>query len=212
MSFVQDTWDDLRGKTAAQDAKAASEAAAQGQEAGLEYLKEKERPISALDLASRNLIAGELGINPYQEGQPYSAGGPTSLVDSARQSPLYAAIMGTQRAGEEAIARNASATGGLRGGATIGQLAGFGKDLENQALLQSYNQQLGLAQNLMGGPSLAPQIAQTYGNIGQTRGQGLAAASQARQTGFGNLLGGALSLGGAALGGPVGAALGGIAI
>jgi hypothetical protein len=51
-------------------------------------------------------------------------------------------------------------------------------------LLESYNQQLqglgGLAQL----PSYAPQIAQTMGAIGQTRGAGQVAAGQAWQQGI----------------------------
>lgn len=69
------------------------------------------------------------------------ARGPMSqdqLISQAQGSPLYAAIMGTQRAGEQAILRNASATGGLRGGGTIGNLTDFGQQTANRALLASY--------------------------------------------------------------------------
>lgn len=190
MGFIKDTWDTLRGKDAERAAKEASRASVGAQMEGLEYLKEKERPISQLDLAARNLIAGELGIPAATtegvEGEYIPAGG--GLVERAQKSPLYAAIMSGRDAGEQAIARNALATGGLRTGSTIGQLAGFGKDLQNQALLQSYNQQLGLAQNLMGTPTLAPQIAQQTSNIGQTQALGITGAAQARQQGLGNLI------------------------
>lgn len=213
MGFVADAWgdawDSISGQDAAQDAKRAAGITAEGQQAGLDYLKESERVPRYYSEAARGIIGQELGIAPPPgEGVAGAAGG--GLVERAQQSPLYAAIMGGQDAGEQAIARSANATGGLRSGQAVSDIAGFGKDLQNQALLQSYNNQLGMLSGLTGAQSYAPQIAQQYSNIGQTQGQGYAAAANARQAGLGNLLGGGLQIGGALLGGPVGAAIGGL--
>ena len=184
------TWDTLRGKDAERAAKQASKAQIDAQREALDYLKESEAAPRYYADAARSIIGGELGITPYQDegmGGENIAAAP-SLVDRAKSSPLYSAIMGGRKAGEQAISRSALATGGLRGGATIGNLAGFGRDLQNQALLQSYNQQLGLAQNLMGAPTLAPQIAQQTSNIGKTQALGITGAAQAKQQGLQNLI------------------------
>jgi hypothetical protein len=60
------------------------------------------------------------------------------LITQAQGSPLYAAIMGTQRAGEQSILRNSSATGGLRSGNSNGALTDFGQQTANRALLAAY--------------------------------------------------------------------------
>jgi hypothetical protein len=60
------------------------------------------------------------------------------LITQAQGSPLYAAIMGTQRAGEQSILRNQSATGGLRSGNSNGALTDYGQQTANRALLASY--------------------------------------------------------------------------
>jgi hypothetical protein len=62
------------------------------------------------------------------------------LISEAENSALYRAIMGGRDAGEEAILRNASATGNLRSGGTITDLAEFNRDLENRALLSGYEE------------------------------------------------------------------------
>jgi hypothetical protein len=77
------------------------------------------------------------------------------LITQAQGSPLYAAIMGTQRAGEQSILRNQSATGGLRSGNSNGALTDYGQQTANRALLAAYadgqatdryNQEFGQAQ------------------------------------------------------------------
>lgn len=193
--------DKLSGKDAADAAKEAAATAAAAQQAGLDYLMETEAIPQAFRQAGLQQLGSVYGFDFDPEtGQSTYTGDMSAqqgLIDQAQMSPLYAAIMGTQDAGEQAIARSAMATGGLRGGATAANLAGFGQDLENQALLESYNQQLGGIQGLAGLPSQAGQISQQFGQIGQTQAQGNIAAAQAQQNAFGNLLN---------LGGQVGAA------
>ena len=79
---------------------------------------------------------------------------------------------------EEAIMRHASATGGLRSGNVQEAMYDYNTQLQNQALLQSYNQQLQGLQGLAGLPSYAPQIASGMAGVGQTLGQGVSGAGQ----------------------------------
>lgn len=110
-----------------------------------------------------------------------------SITEMAYDSPLYRAIMSARDAGEQAIARTSSATGGLRGGQSISDLATFNRDLENRAFLESRSDVLRGLGSMAGYSGLAPQIAQGYSNIGQTLGQGQVAAAQARQDGLSGL-------------------------
>jgi len=100
------------------------------------------------------------------------------VIGQAKASPLYGSIMGAREAGEEGILRSASATGTLRSGGTISDIYDYNRDLENQALLASYNQQI---QGLTGlsGTSYAPQIAAGMSGVGSTLAAG-ETASQMR--------------------------------
>ncbi|MFW0776268.1 MAG: hypothetical protein ACN2B6_00930 [Rickettsiales bacterium] len=111
------------------------------------------------------------------------------IADIARRSPLYDAIMSTREAGEESLARNLAATGGLRGGRSISDLARYNTDLENRALLSSYQNVMGGLSSLAGQQGYAPQIAQQYSNIGETRAAGILGQSQATQDLYGGVAG-----------------------
>jgi hypothetical protein len=95
-------------------------------------------------------------------------------------------------------------TGGFRSGNVQGNLYDYNTQLQNQALLQSYNEQLQGLTGLAGLPSNANAIASMTAGIGQTLGQGQTAAGQAygqgtiaaaqaaqsgSQQGIGNLMG-----------------------
>lgn len=170
----------VRNLTGATQAARASEAAAatqaQYQDEALQYLKEAEELPQQFREGALTQLAGLAGLEGGEGSQQ-------QLIDQARMSPLYQAIMGQRQAGEEAILRNQAVTGGLRSGASIGQLTDYGQQLENQALLQSYNQQLGQLQGLAQLPSNVNQIAAQQSGIGQTLAQGQVAAAQARQQG-----------------------------
>lgn len=195
--------DKLLGGDAADAAKEAAATQAAAQQAGLDYLMETEAVPQAFRQAGLQQLGSVYGFGFDPEtGQATYTGDMSAqqgLIDQAQMSPLYAAIMGTQDAGEQAIARSAMASGGLRGGATAANLAGFGQDLENQALLESYNQQLGGIQGLAGLPSQAGQISQQFGQIGQTQAQGNIAAAQAKQDAFNNILNMSTKIGAAAI-------------
>jgi hypothetical protein len=113
-----------------------------------------------------------------------------SVVDLAKGSPIYDAILSSRGAGEEAILRGASATGGLRGGASVSDLVDYNTQLENQALLTSYQNIMGGLSNLAGAQGYAPQIAQQYSNIGATQGAGIAAGAQIDQNTYGSIASG----------------------
>ena len=120
-------------------------------------------------------------------GDVVTEGGLPSTVDRAMASPLYQALLSQRSSGEESILRNAAATGRLRGGATIESLADYNTNLENQALLTSYQNIMGGLSSLSGAQGYAPQIANQYTNIGQTLGAGQAGASRAMQEAYGGV-------------------------
>lgn len=174
------------GDEAAQAAVRGSEIEAQYRREALDYLKQREKIPQQF---REGALARYGGIYGLQGG----TGSQEEMIQQAIQSPLYGAIMGGQEAGEEAILRNAAATGGLRSGNVQENLYDYNTQLQNRALLESYNQQLQGLHGLAALPSQASNIAQYTGQIGTTLGQGQIAAAQAQQAGqqqqFSNLLG-----------------------
>jgi hypothetical protein len=100
-------------------------------------------------------------------------------MSNLRMSPIYQAIMGGQQQGEEAIMRNAGATGGLRSGNVSGSLGKYAQDLNTQALGQS----LGGLQTMMGFQTNELPIAQGMGGVGQTLAQGMMAETAGKLAG-----------------------------
>lgn len=179
----------------------ASQTQANSQREALEYIKEREELPSYI----RENALTQLGTAYSAESEAPKSQEET--IKSALSSPLYGSLMSGQEAGEESILRNASATGGLRSGNAQAALYDYNVQLENKALLTSYNdeikremqtrdieaQRLRGLEGLAGVPSMAPTIAQQTSAIGTTLGQGQIAAAQAQQTGsqqgFGNIMG-----------------------
>lgn len=159
-------------KEAGDAAKKAAAITAGAQQEGLDYLKGEEALPRQLREGALSQLGGLYGL----EG---GTGSQQQLIDQAMRSPMYTAIMGGQEAGEEAILRNAGATGGLRSGNVQAALATQATQLQNQALSQSYNQQLQGLQGMSGLPSYARDIASGTAGIGRTFGQGLVAQKQA---------------------------------
>lgn len=164
----------------------AADVQAQSQMEALEYLKQTEAIPQQFREGALTQLGGLYGL----EG---GAGDQQALIDRARTSPLYQSIMGGQQAGEQAIMRQAGATGGLRSGNVQGAMYDYNTQLQNQALLESYNQQLSGLTGMAQLPSMAPQIASGMAGIGQTQAQGITASAQAQQAsqqqGWGNVLG-----------------------
>lgn len=174
------------GKRAEKATLAAAGVAAESQTEALDFLREREAVPQKLRDEALTGLGGLFGTGGEEITQQ-------SLIDKARNSPLFKAIMGGRASGEESIARFASASGGFRSGNLQENLGRFGTELENEALLQSFNQELSGLQGLAGLPSNAPQIAQSIAGIGQTRAMGITGGAQARETGRsqtrGNILG-----------------------
>ncbi len=187
MSFVGDFVGGLFGGNSAADAsRDAANISAKAQMEALDYLKQTEAIPQELREGALTQLGGLYGLNDQ--------GGQQQLINQAQNSPLYSAIMGGQQAGEQSILRNAAATGGLRSGGSVGALTDYGSQLQNQALLTSYNDQLQGLQGLAGLGSNSNTIAQQMGNIGATQAAGITAGANAQQqatgTGINTILGG----------------------
>lgn len=198
----------LTGSTAAAASKEASQTQAAYQKEALDYLKEKEAIPQQFREGALSRLAGMYGIEGGTGGRMSDIGrlDQEQLVSQAMTSPLYQALMGTKESAEEAVLRNAAATGGLRSGNVQQALADTSSNIERQALLDSYgqsaamkqynlgfdqaalNRQLGGLQSLANLQTYAPQIAGMTSGIGQTLAQGQVGAAQAGQKGVGNLL------------------------
>jgi len=174
---------DFSGKEAGKDARRAASGAAATQAAyqreALDYLKERERLPQQFREGALTRLGGLYGLEGGEGSQ-------AELIEQAKASPLYSSLL---EGGEDAALRTASMTGGLRSGGSISDV----KDVQNQALLTSYNQQLQGIQGLANLPSNAPMIAQGTAGIGQTLSQGQIAGSQAEiqaaNLGFNQLMG-----------------------
>ena len=189
MSFVGDIISAITGSGGDDAADAARQGAATtaaGQRDALDYMKEREALPRQFSEGALKGLAGLFGL----EG---GTGNQQDFIDQAMNSPLYKSIMGGKEAGEESILANASMTGGFRSGNTQSNLYDYNVQLQNKALLESYNQQLQGLAGLAGLPNNTNQIASGMAGIGQTLGQGQIAAGQAQQAGtqqgIGNLLG-----------------------
>jgi hypothetical protein len=145
---------------------------------------------SVEDLALENFIRSQAQPDIYRRGalnmlaQAYGGGeGQQQIIESAMASPLYGSLMGGRKAGEEAILRSASATGGLRSGNVQGAMYDYNTQLQNQALLEAYNQQIGGLKGFAGMRDPSESIYQKTVAPAYTRGEGEIAAATARQAG-----------------------------
>ena len=174
------------GKDSAKASIKASETQADAQREALDYLKD-------VDALPRQYREGALGglADIYWLGD---AGAQDKFFAGLSNTPIYNAIMGGQQAGEEAILRNQAATGGLRSGNTQEALYDYNTQLQNQAMMQSYQDQVSGLGGLAGLQSYAPQIAAGTAGIGQTLAQGQIAAAQGKQAGNQQGIGNAMGL------------------
>jgi hypothetical protein len=172
MSFVKDTFNALTGRSAEKASIEGSRTAAAGQTEALNYLKERERLPSQFREGALTQLGGLYGLE----------GGDPNAAQNIQNNPIFQATQGMLPQQEEAILRNQSATGALRGGGTDMMLA------ENQRnnQLQAYQNTIGGLQGLSNLQSYAPQIAQGMAGIGSTLAQGQIAGAQARQDGLTN--------------------------
>lgn len=179
--------------TAYQQKKAGKRAAAASQEAAglqaqaefekLEYLKEREALPQQFREEALTQLAGVYGLPGAEDTQQ-------QMIERAMASPLYqeqiAAIERGVPAAEEALLRTRAATGGLRSGGAIRDIAELAQQreaLKSQALTQAYQQQLTGISGLAQLPSLTREISQAMVAPGMTTAQGLIGAAQAQQLG-----------------------------
>jgi len=149
----------------------AADTAASYQQQALDYLQEREAIPQQFREGALQSLGGLYGL----EG---GTGNQQELIDQAKNSPLYSSIMGGQQAGEEAIMRNASATGGLRSGNVQSNMYEYNTQLQNTALLESYNQQVSGLSGLAGLSSNDTAIADAMTGIGETYASGITAENQ----------------------------------
>lgn len=167
-------WEDITGKSGVQAVTGATGTAVSHQQQALDYLRE----MGAMPLAAQRQLGQLYGVTGTPEERQ-------TAMTGLRETPMYQAIMGGREAGEEAIMRQAGATGGLRSGGTQEALARYAGDLERQALMGGVAGLGGLA----GYGTYAPQIAQGMTGMGQTLAAGQTQAEQARQAGLAQTLG-----------------------
>lgn len=184
---IKSGFEDISGKTAEDAANRASATQASAMLEQLDYLKE----INKMPQQYRKQALAEMA----RRTQPGGTLSQAERIGLAKESPIYAEIMGARKAGEEAIMRGAGATGGLRSGNVQEALYDYNVGLQNTALTQAYNQQqaeedrrLNELRSLAGLDTGTTQIAQTIGDIGGVRAAGITAGAQARTQGTANLL------------------------
>jgi len=165
------------GKAAANAAREASGIADQFQNQALTGFQESQNPLrEARDTGLQGLMSLFAGGGIGQQ----------ELIEKLKGSPLYQQLMGGAQFGEDAIRRNASATGGMRSGNVQYNLNDYNTRLANDALLQSYNQELTGIRGLANQQPDDLNIANMINNRGTIQSGGTTAAAQARETGRAN--------------------------
>lgn len=137
---------------ASQGALQGSQTSAASQQQARDYLMQQDALPSGLRSAALNSLGGLYG-------------GSGSITDRAMASPVYQAAV---QQGENSVLRNASATGGLRSGNASSDLA----QVNQNALVSAYNDQVNGLQGLASLQSNANNIAGYTAGIGNTLGQG----------------------------------------
>jgi hypothetical protein len=134
------------------------------QKEALDYLKQTERLPQAYREGSLQRLGSDYGFSTDAYGNIVSDG--STISQRAKDSPFYTEAV---RLGEEGVLRNASATGGLRSGSANEALA----NVNQQAYLASYQNQLSGLQGFANLPSNANNIAAQQSSIGQTQAAGI---------------------------------------
>jgi hypothetical protein len=213
MSFIGD----LFGGDSADASSDAAEIQARYQREALQYLQESEAlprqyreaalsqlgALFGLGGPNKEQLLADLGSRPRgaQEAEAWDrrraeilslpdAATSEEALASLRSTPIYQAIMSGQQAGEDAILRQAGATGGLRSGNVQDALSRYAGDLEGRALLES----VGGLQGMAATPSNVNQVAALQQGIGTTLAQGIIGGAQAQQAGIGQGIGTGLGI------------------
>lgn len=161
----------MGGSAGGQKDSAAEAAAIQAnsQREALTYLQKTEQLPQILRESALRGLGNEYGMMSDANGNIVSDG--STIEQRAMASPMYQQAV---KQGEQSVLRNASATGGLRSGTTSENLA----NVNQNAFLSSYANQLSGLQGMAQLPSNANNIAGTMSGIGQTLGQGIIGGAQ----------------------------------
>jgi hypothetical protein len=219
-------WDSLTGQSSAAASNAAAEDTFRKQKkAGKElraYGNEYANQFQGLSqLFAPFASAGKDALSMYRAGLGLDGGAGTEAFTAAyRGLPGYQSGLQT---GQDAAIAGLNAGGRLNSGAAMKALQRYGSNYEDQRVgsyldrlfgLSNTGQQATGQQVATAGQGLQGQLAtrtSSYGgdmNAAGTIGQGMVAGAQAEQQGLTNLMGTAAGLGGMALGGQFGGALG----
>ncbi len=174
---LEEAWEDISGKTAAEAARQAGEHQAAAQMEALSYLKEINKLPQQYREQALTQLAGAYGLPGAEEG----AGEAFTMGFEA--SPYYQQYQQGIESGEEAIMRHAQATGGLRSGSAKGALARSAMQGRERAMGQYMSGLGGLAQT----PTYARDISQGISGIGKTEAMAMIAQAQAQQAGMTNV-------------------------
>lgn len=139
-------------QVSADSALQGSQTSAAAQQQALDYLRQQDALPSSLRESALRSLGGIYG-------------GKGNITDRAMASPLYKAAV---QQGENSVLRNASATGGLRSGSASENLA----QVNQNALIAAYNDQIAGLQGLSSLQSNANNIAGYTAGVGNTLGQG----------------------------------------
>lgn len=165
----------VSGGQAQSAAQQAANQATDAQNRALNYLMETERVPQQLRTGATEVLGGLYGLGGVK---------PEDAIAKIRNAPIYGEILKQRGSGEQAILRNAAATGGLRSGGVQENLAEFNADLETKALLAGLQGLQGLSGLQVNPSGVANQIS----NVGQTMAAGTTAAAQTQQDTFGGLV------------------------
>ena len=183
------------------------------QREGLDFMREQMEWQKEVDALPRELREKALrGLDSFYQ-VPGAMRSQDELINEARSSPLYNAIMGHKQGAVDEMARYASATGGLRSGGAQAAFARQSVELENEALLRAFQQAqqrddynrgmhltgltglAGLQGNDGAIAGLTGQIGQQMnligqqmGKIEQTKAMGILGGAQDRQQGNQNMM------------------------
>lgn len=153
------------GKTAA--GKAGDAAAAQATDLGSQTLAEQQALKTEIGGIYQPMM--DQGSTAFNEISDYYAGNQQPILDQAMSSPFMSQLIDT---GEQAIARNAQATGGFRSGSTQENLAGNSQNVLMSLVDQVLQGKQGIANAGMGATnSYSNAMQNMQAGVGATRGQ-----------------------------------------
>jgi len=201
-NWINDTWEDVTGVTAANTSAdaltaantAATEATTTAGQDAIDALRENTQ--LGIDAQQQQFAALQEMMAPYMTAGTNALDQQQALSGALGPEAQQRAISGIQNSagfqtslkqGETSILQNAAATGGVRGGNTQGALAQYSPALLNQAINQRYGQLGGLSGmgqgSAMGvggaGMGMGSNIAGMYQGLGGALGnvyQGMGAA------------------------------------